>query len=81
MKKRFFRNGLTRVRKARMKTSRFLTVAAVAAACVSAHGDSLTASFEKLPEGTDPGTVSRRITDQFLSSRPENYKPKGYYGN
>ena len=26
-------------------------------------------------------TVSRRITDQFLSTRPENYRPEGYCGN
>ncbi len=37
--------------------------------------------FRDMPEGTDPGTVSRRITDQFLSSRPENYRPRGYHGN
>lgn len=37
--------------------------------------------FNDLPEGTDPGTISRRITDQFLTTRPENYKPSGYHGN
>ena len=26
------------------------------------------------------GTISRRITDQFLTTRPENYNPKGYRG-
>ena len=37
--------------------------------------------FGNLPEGTDPGTVSRRIADQFLTTRPENYFPAGYHGN
>ena len=37
--------------------------------------------FRDLPEGTDPATISRRVTDQFLTTRPENYKPAGYYGN
>jgi|GEM_PF-644003 len=81
MQKRLIRDGLARGLKVRMNTSRFLAGVAVAAACASVHGGALTASFEKLPEGTDPGTISRRITDQFLSSRPENYKPKGYFGN
>ena len=56
-----------------------------ALACVSAlvlgAETPLNAYFKNLPEGTDPGTISRRITDQFLSSRPENYRPKGYHGN
>ena len=34
-----------------------------------------------LPEGCDPATISRRVTDQFLTTRPENYKPAGYFGN
>lgn len=41
----------------------------------------LTGVFADLPEGADPGTVSRRISDQFLSTRPENYLPAGYVGN
>jgi len=28
-----------------------------------------------------PATISRRVTDQFLTTRPENYKPAGYHGN
>ena len=32
------------------------------------------------PEGKDPATISTRITDQFLSGRPEDYHPQGYTG-
>ncbi|MGN0846559.1 MAG: DUF4861 family protein [Kiritimatiellia bacterium] len=57
-----------------------LAVACVTAAACGA-GSPLAPFFTNLPEGMDPGTISRRITDQFLSSRPENYRPKGYHGN
>ena len=33
------------------------------------------------PEGKDPAVISARITDQFLSGRPEDYHPQGYHGN
>ena len=33
------------------------------------------------PAGKDPATISVRITDQFLSGRPEDYHPEGYHGN
>ncbi len=59
-----------------------LLLAAVCAALALGAAESpLAPYFRNLPEGTDPGTVSRRITDQFLSSRPENYRPRGYHGN
>lgn len=32
------------------------------------------------PEGTDPATVSRRLSEQLLSTRPESYNPRGYRG-
>ena len=51
-----------------------------AAATVCADG-ALSKWFTDLPAGTDPATISRRVTDQFLTTRPENYKPAGYYGN
>ena len=54
------------------------TFAAVLSAC--ADGE-LSKWFTDLPAGTDPATISRRVTDQFLTTRPENYKPAGYYGN
>ena len=47
----------------------------------SARAGTLEAYFEGLPEGCDPATISRRVTDQFLTTRPENYKPAGYFGN
>ncbi len=53
----------------------------MSAQVVCAAQSPLAPYFRGLPEGTDPGTVSRRITDQFLSSRPENYRPRGYHGN
>jgi len=51
------------------------------AANASPAENPLAAHFRELPEGMDPGTISRRITDQFLTSRPENYRPRGYHGN
>ena len=56
-------------------------VAALSACSCLASGTGLKDAFASLPEGTDPATVSRRITDQFLTTRPENYKPAGYHGN
>lgn len=44
----------------------------------AASGDSCLSGW---PEGCEPKEVSARIIDQFLSTRPENYKPKGYFGN
>ena len=60
------------------------TIIAAAMFCVAAtaYADgALSKWFTGLPEGTDPATISRRVTDQFLTTRPENYKPAGYYGN
>ena len=57
-------------------------VLALACASVAARGEGPLAKwFEGLPAGTDPATISRRVTDQFLTTRPENYKPAGYHGN
>ena len=50
-------------------------LAALSACSCLAFGTGLKDAFASLPEGTDPATVSRRITDQFLTTRPENYKP------
>ena len=64
-----------------MDVKHLIAVAADAAAAVCGAGSPLAPYFSSLSEGTDPGTVSRRITDQYLSTRPENYRPKGYHGN
>ena len=40
-------------------------------------GDVKVAAFQDWPEGTDPATVSRRLSEQFLSAVPEAYKPIG----
>ena len=61
--------------------SKTLFAAAVVVASLFADAGVLGEYFRNLPEGTDPATISRRITDQFLSSRPENYRPAGYHGN
>lgn len=53
----------------------------VAASLLGARAGELARHMGDLPEGMDPGTISRRITDQFLTTRPENYKPAGYHGN
>ena len=34
--------------------------------------------FADWPEGKDPATVSRRLTDLFLSTSPDRYKPQGF---
>lgn len=65
-----------------MKSRGMITAAATFAAALSVHADcGLSKWFNDLPEGTDPATISRRVTDQFLTTRPENYKPAGYRGN
>ena len=62
-------------------TSLLALVVACAVTVVGAAESPLVPYFKGLPAGMDPGTISRRVTDQFLSSRPENYRPKGYHGN
>lgn len=37
--------------------------------------------FSDLPPEMSPAVISQRITDQFLSARPDNYHPVGYHGN
>ena len=64
-----------------MNIKHLIAVAAGVMVAVCGAGSPLAPYFSNLPEGTDPGTVSRRVTDQFLSTRPENYRPKGYHGN
>ena len=32
------------------------------------------------PKGAEPETISRKLSEQLLSTRPENYNPKGYRG-
>ena len=38
-------------------------------------------AFANLPENANPALVSKRVTEQFLRTRPENYCPPGYKGN
>ena len=64
-----------------MNIKHLIAVAAGVMVAVCGASSPLAPYFSNLPEGTDPGTVSRRVTDQFLSTRPENYRPKGYHGN
>ena len=64
------------------KTASLLALVVACAVSVAGAAESpLATYFKGLPAGMDPGTISRRVTDQFLSSRPENYRPKGYHGN
>ncbi len=57
-------------------------VALLSVPMMAAAGEGRLAEYFKgLPEGTDPATISRRVTDQFLTTRPDNYKPAGYHGN
>lgn len=35
---------------------------------------------EAWPAGADPAVISRKLSEQLLSTRPENYNPKGYRG-
>ncbi len=62
-----------------MKTK--MCLVAAFATCTAVFGGTVGKYFEELPEGCDPATVSRKVTDQFLSTRPENYHPAGYHGN
>ena len=67
-----------------MRYGRILVTAIFATTVCSAASEgsrSLEKWFGHLPPGSDPVTVSQRITDQFLSTRPENYRPAGYRGN
>ncbi|MCQ2391989.1 MAG: glycoside hydrolase family 88 protein [Kiritimatiellae bacterium] len=37
--------------------------------------------LKDLPANADPALISKRVTDQFLRTRPESYCPPGYKGN
>lgn len=36
--------------------------------------------FSNFPEGFEPSTIGKRISEQFLSVEPESYAPQGYDG-
>ena len=61
-----------------MKTTNLILLAC-ASACATALAENTCCGA--WPEGKDPATISTRITDQFLSGRPEDYHPQGYHGN
>ena len=69
-----------------MNKFRFRVVAAAAPSCAAFAVGAMMVSgclsqpdcFGSWPEGKDPATISRRLSDQFLSTVPDNYKPKGY---
>ena len=50
----------------------------VASACCTAPK---ACCFKDLPANADPALVSRRVSEQFLRTRPESYCPPGYQGN
>lgn len=59
-----------------MQMNRLATVVALAAiGCVTSRVR--IAEFADWPTGADPATVSRRLSEQFLSTVPEAYKPVG----
>ena len=47
-------------------------------ACVSQKGFDREAWANDWPEGKSPDAISKKITDLFLSTRPEDYFPVGY---
>ena len=55
-----------------------LAAAAVGVGCSSTPNACGADCFAGWPEGKDPATISRRITDLFLSTSPDSYKPQGY---
>ena len=55
-----------------------LAAAAVGVGCSSTPNACGADCFAGWPEGKDPATVSRRLTDLFLSTSPDSYKPQGY---
>ena len=63
-----------------MKKMAFLLSAVVmASGCSLAPGKCGDCQFFSCwPEGKDPATISRRLTDLFLSTSPDSYKPQGY---
>ena len=61
-----------------MKTTNLILLAC-ASACATALAENTCCGA--WPEGKDPAVISARITDQFLSGRPEDYHPQGYHGN
>ena len=66
-----------------MKGAALLSVVCAYGLAFAAHGadNPLAPFFEDLPEECSAKVVSQRLTDLFLSTRPENYKPVGYFGN
>ena len=55
-----------------------LAVAAMGVGCSSIPNADGADCFANWPEGKDPVTVSRRLTDLFLSTSPDRYKPQGF---
>ena len=55
-----------------------LAAAAVGVGCSSTPNVCGADCFAGWPEGKDPATVSRRLSDLFLSTSPDSYKPQGY---
>ena len=58
----------------------FAVFGAVVFEAIANHAVAKDAWCASWPQGKDPATVSSRITDQFLGSRPEDYRPRGYRG-
>jgi len=60
------------------KNIRVIMVAALALAGCSSSKYCAKSDFADWPAGKDPATISAKLTDLFLSTRPESYKPVGY---
>ena len=54
-----------------------LTSLLIALAAPEVSGLGGHSAFENWPQGKDPATISRRLSEQFLSTAPEAYKPIG----
>jgi len=60
---------------------RFVVVSVLLASGGIALGGGLAGQMKDLPAEARPETVAKRVIDQFLSSNPIDYRPKGYAGN
>ena len=59
----------------------FVVVSVLLASGGIALGGGLAGQMKDLPAEARPEAIAKRVIDQFLSSNPIDYRPKGYAGN
>ena len=58
--------------------SKFVILFGMVASLAGIKADSVPPAFRNWPKGLDPQTVGGRVVEQFMSTEPENYSPKGF---